>query len=83
MNNDRYNFTAATAKLSESISLKTRVSLVCMHSASGRKREAALWGIQWVLVAEFVGVTEHGRKKEKNRRKKQKTAMDRVTIITK
>ena len=62
MNNDRYNFTAATTKLSESISLKTRVSLVCMHSASVRKREVALWGIQWVLVAEFVGVTEYGEK---------------------
>jgi len=58
MNNDRYNFTAATTKLSESISLKTRVSLVCMHSASERKRNVALWDIQWMRVAEFVGVTE-------------------------
>ena len=63
MNNDRYNFTAASTKLSESTSLKTRVSLVSMHSASVRKR--------WMLVAEFVGVSEH-RKKEKKRKKKKK-----------
>ena len=61
MNNDRYNFTAASTKLSESTSLKTRVSLVSMHSASVRKR--------WMLVAEFVGVSEH-RKKEKKEKKK-------------
>ena len=73
MNNDRYNFTAASTKLSESTSLKTRVSLVCMHSASVRKR--------WMLVAEFVGVSERRKKKKKKEREREKK--ERVTIMKK
>ena len=81
MNNDRYNFTAASTKLSESTSLKTRVSLVSMHSASVRKRDVALWGIQWMRVAEFVGVTEqksniiHQYTKHKKYLKKRKISV--------
>ena len=82
MNNDRYNFTEATTKLSESISMKTRVSLVCINSASVRKRDVALWGIQWMRVAEFVGVTEqksnniiHQYTKHKKKIKKRKISV--------
>jgi len=66
----------ATTKLSDPTSLKTRVSLLSKHSRSVKKRQVsfALWGIiQWVLVAEFVGVTVNRERK----------TMDRVTIITK